>query len=160
MQSIRFALAVTAVLLLAASAAAEDQILKFRFATHDLQSSDFGAPGAEMDGHGVGSTQAFGVAFFEDGRIAEKNFVVASDNGPDAGSFIGYSRYTFDNGDSLSLRFEGGWSADGVGGDYEVMAGTGGYEGATGTGRFDAVDSGLPEATLYSGEFRLSLPDN
>lgn len=102
----------------------------------------------------------FGVAVFEDGRIAEKEFVVQSDGTPAASQFIGYSTYTFTNGDSLTFRFTGGWGKDGVGGDYELLSATGAYEGATGTGRFDGIDAAWKDTDLYRGVFKLDVPES
>ena len=73
------------------------------------------------------------------GRIAKKDFVCFYDGTADAGDFTGYSTYTFENGNSITMKFVGAWSAEGIGGDYEVLSGTGAYQGVTGTGRFDAV---------------------
>src|SRR4051812_38458247 len=80
-----------------------------------------------------------GVALFEDGRIATKKFVDVSDETADSGAFRGYSTYTFQNGDSLTLSYTGGWDANGAKGAYKVVSGTGAFSGATGTGEFKSV---------------------
>lgn len=133
-------------------------VLPFRLVTQDVQSVRFDAPaGAD---HSLAVTSAVGTATFEDGRIAHKTFVYTGDDGPEEGSFTGYSSYVFENGDSLNLRFTGGWSPDGAGGDYEVLSGTGAFAGATGTGRFDATDTDWQGATLWTGSFTLDLPES
>ena len=38
--------------------------------------------------------------------------------------------------------------------------GTGAFEGATGTGRFDGVDDPWEDASLADGSFTLNLPKN
>ena len=40
-------------------------------------------------------------------------------------AYTGYSTYTFQDGDSLTLKFTGGWGQERNGGDYEVLSGTG-----------------------------------
>ena len=106
----------------------------------------------------MGSGPAAGVAVFEDGRIAYKDFVVFTDGTAEEGEWRGYSTYTFENGDLLTLKFTGGWSASGSGGDYEVLSGTGAFEGATGTGRFDGVQTAWEGASLFNGSFDLDVP--
>ena len=46
---------------------------------------------------------AVGVAVFEDGRIAFKEFVFAGDTTEDGSRGTGYSTYTFQNGDALNF---------------------------------------------------------
>ena len=83
------------------------------------------------------------VCVFPDGSVADKQFVMIGTFAGDgaAGVNRGYSLYTFEDGDSLTLAFEGRWGADGYAGDYEVLAGTGAYEGAKGTGTISGVAS-------------------
>ena len=83
-----------------------------------------------------------------------------SDGSDEEGSYSGYSTYTFQDGDSLTLKFTGGWSAEGDGGDYEVLSGTGVFKGASGTGRFDAVEEPWDDANLFDGSFTLKLAGN
>ena len=63
-----------------------------------------------------------GVAVFEDGRIAHKRFVEVSDDTTEAGTYKGYSTYTFVNGDSLTLSYTGSWDANGGRGEYKVLS--------------------------------------
>ena len=100
-----------------------------------------------------------GVATFEDGRIAHKRFVDVSDDTAQAGTFKGYSTYTFQAGNSLTLSYTGGWDDKGAKGLYQVISGTGAYEGATGTGEFErAVEEPWDEAMLWDVSFQLTLP--
>ncbi len=148
---------VLALALCAPSLAAAEQItLPFRLVTQVTQSMNHDAPTGE--GRSVAVSSAVGTATFEDGRIAHKNFVYTSEDGPESGTFAGYSSYVFENGDALNLRFTGGWSSERVGGDYEVLSGTGAFEGATGTGRFDAAGADWEGASLWTGSFSLDIP--
>ena len=137
---------VLTVILPIGSTAAEEETLKFRLITRLVNGTFVDAP---VEGHSVGAGQYAGVAVFEDGRLADKQFVLNMDDRGAEGSYSGYSTYTFLNGDTLTLKFTGGWGPDRNGGDYEVVSGTGAYEGATGTGRFDAVEEPWEKASLY-----------
>ena len=135
------------------SVAAEEETLKFRLIITTISGNFFDAP--DIEGQSVGTFQKAGVAVFEDGRLAFKQFVVSIDNRGAEGNYAGYSTYTFQKGDSLTLKFTGEWGPKGDGGDYEVLSGTGDYEGATGTGRFDAVKNAWDDALLYDGSITI-----
>ena len=152
------AASVIAVCLAAGTVSAEEQKLKFRLVTTDISRTSLDAP--NVTGHAVGAIKAAGVAVFEDGRIAFKDFVYSMNSGGKEGSYSGYSVYTFMNGDSLTLKFDGGWSSEGNGGDYEVVSGTGAFQGATGTGRFDAKKDPWESATLWDGSMTVKLAGN
>ena len=139
----------------ATSVAAEEQTLKFRLVTKQISGTVVEAPNVE--GRSLAAGKHAGVAVFEDGRIAYKDYVVMIDAGETEGSYSGYSTYTFRNGDSLTLRFTGGWGGERSGGDYEVLSGTGAFEKASGTGRFDALEEPWEGANLYQGIFTLTL---
>jgi len=147
--------AVAAACLAAGSVAAEEQTLKFRLLTKKVSGAVMEV--ANVDGRTVGAGEYVGVAVFEDGRIAYKEFVSMMDAGKAEGSYSGYSTYTFQNGDSLTLKFIGGWGQKRNGGDYEVLSGTGAFKGASGTGRFDALKEPWDGANLYEGSFTLTL---
>jgi hypothetical protein len=134
---------------------AEEETLKFRLVTMPVEANFFDA--SNVEGHSVGGGHYAGVAYFEDDRVAHKDYVVSIDSAGAEGSYSGYSTYTFQNGDSLTLRFTGGWGADRNGGDYEVLSGTGAYEGATGSGRFDAVEESWENAELYDVTLTVNL---
>jgi hypothetical protein len=134
-------------ILVSGNVAAQDEVLNGRLITRMVSGTFVDVPNVE--GRSVGSGQYAGVAVFEDGRLADKEFVLIVDNGGSEGSYSGYSTYTFENGDALILRFTGGWGPDRTGGDYEVISGKGAYEGATGTGSFDAVDVKWENTSLY-----------
>ena len=90
-----------------------------------------------------------GVCIFTDGRIAEKQFVVINRIIGDGktGTFLGYSVYSFQNDDSLSVQFTGGWGAGGVNGDYTIISGTGAYVNSKGDGNF--VRTGGTKTTSF-----------
>ena len=138
----------------AAPGAAEEQHLQFKLVTQPM-----GAPTVlpEVGGHNVTVGEYMGVATFEDGRIAHKRFVDVSDDTAEAGSFKGYSTYTFQDGDSLTLSYNGGWDASGAAGKYEVISGTGKFAGATGMGSFTAEDEPWDEALLWDVSLDLTL---
>ncbi len=140
--------------LLGHAVGAAEQTLRFRLVTQQV-----GPPSAlpEIGGHKVNVGQYMGVATFEDGRIAHKRFVDVSDDTPENGTFKGYSTYTFQNGDSLTLGYTGGWDSNGATGRYTLISGTGAYAGASGTGEFKAIDEPWDEASMFEGSFTLTL---
>lgn len=144
--------------LMIGSAAAQEETLKGRLITRMISAIFVDAPGVE--GRSVGGGQYAGIAIFEDGRLADKQFVLNMDNDGAEGSYDGYATYTFQNGDALTLKFSEGWGPDGQGGDYEVLSGTGAYKGATGTGRFDAVQDPWEKATLYDLTIKVTRGDS
>ncbi len=147
--------AIVAACLAAGSVAAEEQTLNFRLVTKKISGTVM--PVANVEGRSLSAGEYAGVAVFEDGRIAYKNYVIMMDIGKEEGSYSGYSTYTFQNGDSLTLKFIGGWGGERNGGDYEVLSGTGAFEGATGGGGFDALKEPWADANLFEGQFVLTL---
>ena len=149
--------AVASALFFVGSASAEEQNLKYRLVVMDTSVTDLEAP--NVPGRTVGVAKSVGVATFEDGRIAYKNFIRYYDGTEAAGDFTGYSTFTFENGDSLTMKFVAKWSDQGFGGDYEVISGTGAYAGATGIGHFDGAETQPWEgADLLNGWFKLEVP--
>ncbi|MBP7242313.1 hypothetical protein [Amaricoccus sp.] len=148
--------AMVSALVLAGSAGAEEQILKFRLVTTDRDSVEHDV--ANVPGRYVAAHESVGVAVFEDGRIAHKSFVYTENGTEDAGEAVGYSTYTFENGDALTAKFVSTWGADGFKGTYEVLSGAGEFEGATGTGTFGKVDVPWRDMSAYEGSFTLEVP--
>lgn len=99
----------------AGSAGAEEQTMKFQLVTTQVSGSFDDVPNAEGRSLGVGKYA--GGAVFEDRRIACKDFVLTMERAGKEGNYTGYSTYTFLNGDSLNLKFDGGWSPKGHGGE-------------------------------------------
>jgi hypothetical protein len=112
----------------------------------------------EIGGHKVSVGEYMGVATFEDGRIAHKRFVDVSDDTAEGGSFKGYSTYTFESGDAITLSYTGGWDSNGMHGDYTVISGTGEFKGATGTGSFKGLDEPWDDASMLDVSLNLSIP--
>jgi hypothetical protein len=148
--------AIAATLILIGPVSAEEQTLKFRLVTHVVSGEALAAP--NVAGTTVSANKAVGVAVFEDGRIAFKHFVNTETNTADNGEFTGFSTYTFENGDAITARFAGDWSAEGIVGDYEVLSGAGAYEGVTGAGHFESADAAWGDANLFDGSFTLEVP--
>ena len=111
-----------------------------------------------VEGRSIGAHDAVGGAVFEDGRLAFKRFVYTDDGTEAERDINGYSTYTFENGDSLTAKFEAGWNAQGLQGAYEVLSGTGAFAGATGTGTFGTTTFPWEGATLFDGSFTLEVP--
>jgi hypothetical protein len=145
-----------AVPLAVGAVSAEEQTLRFKLVVSMTSTAEMEL--ASMPDRSLVANEAVGVAYFEDGRVAFKQFVVSSAGSEEDGGVLGLSTYTFENGDALILKFTGGWSAEGLGGDYEVLSGTGAFEGATGTGRFDSLEDAWDDADLLEGSFMLDVP--
>jgi hypothetical protein len=113
---------------------------------------------ANIDGQKMMTSKAFGVAFFKDGRVAAKDFIVSSETRNGSGPVRGYSTYTFDDGSSITASFVGEYKDGRATGKYTILSGTGTYEKATGTGTFDNVPAGFKGANLYNGTFDVKTP--
>src|SRR5215471_1367492 len=82
---------------------AGEQKLEFKLVTKLLDPTIVEA--ANIDGQKMMTSKAFGVAFFKDGRVAAKDFIVSADLRNGSGSGRGYSTYTFDDGSSITASF-------------------------------------------------------
>jgi hypothetical protein len=144
--------------LLAAStfAFAGEQVLEFKLVTKLLDPKVVQA--ANIDGQTMSTGNAFGVAFFKDGRVAAKDFIVSSDLRKGSGPIRGYSTYTFENGSSITASFTGEFKEGRAHGVYTIVSGTGSYANATGTGSFDGIPAGFKGANLYDGKFDIKTP--
>jgi hypothetical protein len=143
------------------SAEAAEQTLKFRLVAYAMEISTI--PATESEGHVLGIGEMRGAAIFEDGRLADKTYTLAFEYTKGTGKFHGYSTYTFEDGSSISARFDGTSEADAKGrvieGEYSELTGTGQYEGVKGSGSFKSRAVAWKKgATLYDGEFKLMLP--
>lgn len=146
----------TAAVLIAAgtgAAFADGHEFTFQLVVHSIDMKVVEAPDAE--GHILGTGNFKGVAVFADGGIADKTFVFSFDETDGVGTGFGYSTYTFLDGSSITARFD---DVSGSGGDYEVLSGTGRFEGATGTGWYKPTDHPWDGASFYDGAFSLELP--
>ena len=135
---------------------AGEQKLEFKLVTKLLDPTIVQA--ANIDGQTMMTSKAFGVAFFKDGRVAAKDFIVSSELRKGSGPVRGYSTYTFDDGSSITASFVGEFKDGRAHGDYTILSGTGIYANATGTGTFDNVPAGFKGANLYNGTFDVKTP--
>lgn len=138
------------------TASAGELTLKFRLITHNIDVNVVEAPDSE--GHVIGAASAKGSAVFEDGRFADKTYVYSFDMTKGVGSGHGYSVYSFVDGSGITVSFDYVANADGVRGDYVVLAGAGEYAGAEGSGWFESVEVPWQGASLYNGAFELVVP--
>lgn len=114
---------------------------------------------AGIEGLVVSTGRYAGTAVFADGRIANKEFTLTYDFRQGAGPFHGYSNYTFVDGSSLMMRYEGTLvPGKPMRGSYTVLSGSGIYKGATGTGHFEKVVDPWENANLYTGVLQVSTP--
>ena len=155
----KIALAIlTTGLLSAGAASAQEQTLPFKLVITTTSDETMELP--SFTDQSVMAHEAVGVAYFEDGRIAFKQFAMASVGGEAEGNWMGLSTYTFENGDALNVKFAGGWSPDGEQLEYTVLSGGGAFEGATGTGELTGVSTSWEDASLLEGSFTLQVPEN
>lgn len=140
-----------------ASAGAGEQVLAYTLVTRamDVKTEKLAA----VEGLVVSAGRYAGTAIFEDGRIANKEFLFSYDFRKGAGPFYGYSTYTFVDGSALVMRFEGVLEpGKPLLGRYTVLSGSGAYAGATGTGYFEKVDDPWENANLFRGSLQIRTP--
>jgi hypothetical protein len=147
---------VLSVLTIAATGRAAEENLEFKFVVKPLDVKMLEAP--NLPGQTITTMKAFASAFFTDGRIAAKDFIVTQDYNKGAGPFFGYSTYKFDDGSSIIARFEGSSKGPGspLHGEYTILSGTGKYASAKGKGSFDALPAKFDGAFLYAGRFQIT----
>ena len=75
--------------LAAGQVAAEQQTLKFRLVTKQVSGDALQV--ANVEGRSISAGRYVGVAVFEDGRIAYKDFVAMNDGDANQGTYSGYS---------------------------------------------------------------------
>jgi hypothetical protein len=136
-------------------ALAGERTLEFQLVTKYLDARTMDAPNVE--GQTVTQGKAFGVAVFKDGKIGTKEFIFARDGHKGAGTYYGYSTYTFDDG-SVTARYTGSYDSQSSHCDYTILSGTGTYAGATGTGTCDSVPNPFKEAGLYKVKLQIKTP--
>jgi hypothetical protein len=152
----RFLIGAASLITASTAALAGEQVLEFKLVTKLLDPKIVQA--ANIDGQTMSTSNAFGVAFFKDGRVAAKEFVVSSDLRKGSGPIRGYSTYTFDDGSSITASFTGEFKEGLAHGVYTILSGTGTYANAMGTGSFDGIPAGFKGAGLYNGKFDVKTP--
>jgi hypothetical protein len=151
------AILIGATALVAASAAfAGEQVLEFKLVTRLVNPTVLEA--AYIEGQTMTASKAVGVAYFKDGRVASKDFIITLDLRSGSGAYRGYSTYTFEDGSSITASFTGERKGGESHGIYTIVSGTGIYANATGTGSFDSVPTKFKDATLYNGKFDVKTP--
>jgi hypothetical protein len=136
---------------------AGEQKLEFKLVTRLVNPTTV-VEAANIEGQTMIASKAVGVAYFKDGRVASKDFIIALDLRNGSGSYKGYSTYTFEDGSSITASFTGERKAGESHGTYTILSGTGIYANATGTGSFDSVPTKFKDATLYDGKFDVKTP--
>jgi hypothetical protein len=139
------------------AAIAGGQTLEFKLVTRAVDAKSVQAP--NIEGRTLTAGNFFGVAYFNDGRVAVKDFIGAADLLKGKGSFNGYSTYTFEDGATLTLSYVAKSTDAGLHGDYTVISGTGAYTNATGSGVFDSVPTKWTDgATLFNVKIDVTTP--
>lgn len=130
------------------AAMAADQTLKFKLVTFYMGEKD-------------GESHMVGVSVSPDGTIGTKDFYNKSGEN---GASTGHSTYYFPNG-SLVANYSGASTGTETGGHYigkyQIVSGTGAYQGATGEGSIDGDwgdKSPLKGAALYNIELDIKTP--
>jgi hypothetical protein len=147
----------TALLVTSTIAFAGEQVLEFKLVTRLVNPTTV-VEAANIEGQTMIASKAVGVAYFKDGRVASKDFIIALDLRNGSGSYKGYSTYTFEDGSSITASFTGERKAGESHGIYTIVSGTGTYANATGTGSFDSVPTKFKDAILYNGKFDIKTP--
>jgi hypothetical protein len=151
-----FLIGAVSLIVASTAALAGEQVLEFKLVTKVIDPKIVEA--ANIEGQTMMTSRAFGVAYFKDGRVAAKDFIVSTDLRKGSGSVRGYSTYTFDDGSSITASFTGEYKEGRAHGVYTILSGTGSYANATGTGSFDGIPAGFKGANLYDGKFDVKTP--
>ena len=136
---------------------AGEETLSFRLVTRAIDVSTH--TDDNIEGLGLSAGQSVGVAVFDDGRLAYKEYVYLGYEGENApAKQPGFSSYTFENGDSFQVSFMYGAGDAGYSVEYEVISGTGAYAGATGTGQIILGETKWDQALFWEGSINLVTP--
>lgn len=130
--------------------------LEFKLVTRGVDVKTVKA--GNIDGRELGAGNFFGVAFFKDGRIAAKEFIDAFDYLNADGTGRGYSTYTFEDGSTITASYVYEDKGGKLHGDYTILSGTGRYDKATGTGKFDSLPTKWNGAYLFDAAFDVKTP--
>lgn len=105
----------------------------------------------EKSGQTLSSSRTSSFCVLDDGRVAEKHFVVNQriTDGGATGFVQGISVYTLPNGDSVTATFTGDWGSGGLVGKYEIIDGTGTYDEAKGDGTFTGAQSPWATTSMF-----------
>jgi hypothetical protein len=92
-------------------------------------------------------------------RRAAVAFVYLDDSTETVGGGSGYSTYTFENGDSLTAKFTYDWSFAGLKGVYDVVSGTGAYQGAPASSRACRCPGRVPRSRPAASRSSCPAPE-
>jgi hypothetical protein len=144
-----------ALVIVASTALAGEQVLEFKLVTKPIDVKVTEA--ANVEGQMVVSGKYFGVTVFKDGRIGVKEFVHSADLLKGSGPFYGYSTYTFEDG-SITARYTG-LAKDGRSkGEYTILSGTGAYANAKGTGSIESLPDPFKDVNLLDIKLVVKTP--
>jgi len=140
---------------------AADQKLECKlYVANNLSDETNSTVSLEKVGLTMTSSRNSGYCVFPDGSVADKQFVVINRVPGDGatGSVLGYSVYTMENGNSVSVEFTGGWGEKGFIGNYNVLGGTGDFENAKGDGSFTGAQSAWDTTGVFDVVVNLTMP--
>src|SRR5215831_14345453 len=110
---------------------AGEQKLEFKLVTRLVNPTTV-LEAANIEGQTMIVSKAVGVAYFKDGRVASKDFIITLELRNGSGPYKGYSTYTFEDGSSITASFTGERKSGESHGIYTIVSGTGTYANATG----------------------------
>ena len=148
-------------MMISGSVVAKDETLEcMLYIAQSMDSDAKSSVAIKSAGLMLSSVRRGSVCVFGDGSVADKQFVLVNRIIGDGstGSSMGYSVYTMDNGDSLSVEFTGKWGSEGYKGAYTILGGTGSYEGATGDGSITGTKSPWPTTGVVKIVLNVKTP--
>lgn len=140
---------------------AADQLIECKlYVANSLSAETDSTVNLEKVGLSLTSSRNSAYCVFADGSVADKQFVVINRVPGDGstGSVLGFSVYTMESGDSVSVEFTGGWGQDGFKGLYTVLGGTGAFENAKGEGSFTGTQSAWDTTGVFDVVINLTTP--
>jgi hypothetical protein len=124
MKALLLAVPVVVASLFSSSAQSEEKVIKLKLVVKMLNEAG-------------GGYHYHGVTFQQNGTVGSKDFFVKESG--KKGHYVGLSTYTFPDGSVTAAFNDEEYGKGRDRGTYVILAGTGIYEGAKGTGSFDGV---------------------
>lgn len=132
-------LALLSLLLVFGAGGLAGQTLQGRIVGHALPDDVKVFEVGDVPGHTIGLVQARGLAFLDNGEVAELRATETLDNVAGEGTYQGYEVLTFEDGSTIVSRFEGE-NVTSDDGRFILFEGT--FEYVHGTGRFEGIEGG------------------